>query len=122
MPEINYQDYNLIKSPYEIGLEIKNEKDKIKFFGYLNKRSYEILLDNPILTLKEVFKGFIHFSVLNPFFVFYDYEYYKNYSSSIIGDFVYSKEHKKLIPIRVIYTSVIFLICFIGLIQCLKKS
>ena len=100
MPEINYQDYNLIKSPYEIGLEIKNEKDKIKFFGYLNKRSYEILLDNPILTLKEVFKGFIHFSVLNPFFVFYDYEYYKNYSSSIIGDFVYSKEHKKLIQLE----------------------
>lgn len=122
MPEINYQDYNLINSPIEIALEIKNEKDKIKFYGYLNKRSYEILLDNPTLTLKEVFRGFIHFSVLNPFFVFYDYEYYKNYSSSIIGDFVYSKEHKKLIPIRVIYTSIIFLICFIGLIECLKKN
>ena len=122
MPEINYRNYIFIKSPYEIGLEIKNEKDKIKFYSYLNKRSYEILINNPILTIKEVFKGFIHFSVLNPFFVFYDYEYYKNYSSSIIGDFVYSIQHKKLIPIRIIYTSIIFLICLIGLIDCLKKN
>lgn len=122
MPEINYKNYIEINSPYEIGLSIKNEKDKIKFYNYLNKRAYEILIDNPIITLKKVFSGFVHFSVLNPFFVFYDYEYYKDYASTIIGDFVYSESHKKLIPIRIIYSLIIFFICFLGLIECIKKN
>jgi hypothetical protein len=64
----------------------------------------------------------MHFSVLNPFFVFYDYEYYKEYSSSEIGDFAYSDEHKKLIPIRIIYTLIVIFFTIAGLFICLKKN
>ena len=45
----------------------------------------------------------------------------KNYSSKEIGDFVYSKKHKDLIPLRIIYTLTIYIISFIGLITCLKR-
>lgn len=122
MENINYSNFNDINSPYEIGLALKNERDRIKFYGYLNKRSYEILFDNPIITFKNIITGFIHFSILNPFFIYSDNEYYKDYSSSIIGDFVFSEKHKNYIPIRVFYTFLIYLICFIGFVDCIKKN
>jgi len=122
LENVNYNDFVNINSPYEIGLSIKNEKQRIKFYEYLNKRCYEILLNHPVLTFKNVIKGFIHYSVLNPFFIYFDNEYYKNYSSSMIGDFVFSEKHKNLIPIRIFYTSLIYLICFIGLVNCIKKN
>ena len=119
---IDYTNLENINSPYEIGLALKNEKQKIKFYGYINKRSYEILFDNPIITFKKVISGFIHFSILNPFFIYSDNEYYKDYSSSIIGDFVFSEKHKNYIPIRMLYTFLLYLICFIGFIDCMKKN
>ena len=83
---------------------------------------YEILINNPILTIKKVISGFIHFSILNPFFVYFDYEFFKDYSSSIIGDFSFSENHKKLIPTRIIYSFFIYIICLIGLFQIYKKN
>ena len=122
LPELNYGKFKNSESPFEIGFLIRSEKFRVEYYGYLNKRSYEILLDNPIITIKKVIKGFMHFSVLNPFFVFYDYEYYKEYSSSEIGDFAYSDEHKKLIPIRIIYTLIVIFFTIAGLFICLKKN
>ena len=75
IPEIDYLNEVEINSPYELGLKIKNEKLRIKYYGYLNKRAYEILFDHPFDAFKKIVNGFIHFSVLNPFFVYYDYEY-----------------------------------------------
>jgi len=75
-----------------------------------------------LITLKKMINGSLHFSVLNPFFIYYDYEYFKHYSSDDIGDFVYSTEHKKLIPIRIIYSLIIYVIVFFGLISCFKKN
>ena len=121
LPELDYKKYQNFGSPFEIGFSIQNEKYKTIFYGYLNKRSYEILLNNPIITFKKIIKGFIHFSVLNPFFVFYDYEYYKEFSSSEIGDFTFSETHSKLIPTRIIYSLLIILFSLIGFSICLKK-
>ena len=121
LPELDYKKYQNFGSPFEIGFSIQNEKYKTIFYGYLNKRSYEILLNNPIITFKKIIKGFIHFSVLNPFFVFYDYEYYKEFSSSEIGDFTFSETHSKLIPTRIIYSLLIILFSLIGFSICLKR-
>lgn len=122
LPKIDTKNFEKINSPYEIGLEIIEEKDRLKYYGYLNKRAYKILINNPIITLKKVISGIMHFSVLNPFFVYYDYEYFKDYSSSIIGDFYSSEEHQKLIPARIIYTLLIHSICLIGFFVLLKKN
>jgi len=122
LPNLDHEKYIHINSPYEVGLSILNEEERIKFWGYLNKRAYQILVGSPFLTLKKTISGFMHFSVLNPSFVYYDYEYFKNFSSSIIGDFSFSEQHKKIIPLRIIYTSIIFLICFIGFVSLYKKN
>ena len=122
LPEIDsLEDLNK-NSPYELASSLKNEKDRIKAYSYINKRSYEILLDNPLITIKKILKGYIHFTILNPFFVYYDLEYYKFKPSTEIGDFVYSEQHKKVIPLRILYSLVIHLICFVGVINLFKKN
>ena len=88
----------------------------------LRSRSYEILFNNKLILFKRVAINSIHYSVLNPFFIYYDYEYYKDYSSKIIGDFVFGQKHVTLIPIRIFYSLLIYFICFVGLISCFKKN
>ncbi|MDC3071711.1 glycosyltransferase family 39 protein [Candidatus Pelagibacter sp.] len=122
LPEIDSEDLLNEKSPYEIGVKIKEEKYRYKYYNYLNKRAYEIIFENPLIVFKKVITGFLHFSVLNPFFVYFDYEFYKNYSSPEIGDFVNSEKHKQVIPSRIIYSIFIYLISFIGLIISFKKQ
>ena len=110
------------KSPYGMGTRIEKEKDRIKYYKYINERAYEIIYENPLIVFKKVINGFLHFSVLNPFFVYFDYEFYKDYSSPEIGDFSFSEKHKDLIPFRIIYSVFIYLISFVGLIVCFKKQ
>ena len=119
---IDYLKGKKIGTPYQIGLEINNEKDRIKFYNYLNKRAYKILLENPLITFKELLNGALHFSVLNPFFIYYDYEHYKDYSSKEIGDFVYTDKHKDLIPLRILYSLIIYTLVFFGIISCFKRN
>ncbi len=121
LPEVMSESLLEAKSPYGIGLKIEEEKDRIEYYNFLNKRAYEIVYENPLIVFKKVITGFLHFSVLNPFFVYFDYEFYKNYSSPEIGDFSFSKKHKQLIPTRIIYSICIYLISFLGLIICFKK-
>ncbi len=122
LKELNSQDYAHLNQPYSIGIAIKNEKYRIKFWSYLNKRAYEILIENPIITIKRVIGGFIHFSVLNPFFVYFDYEFFKDYPSAVIGDFSFSEKHKELILSRLIYSTLIYSICLLGLLELFKKN
>jgi 4-amino-4-deoxy-L-arabinose transferase-like glycosyltransferase len=122
IPDLEYLNDLDLNSPYVLGLKIKDEKKKVKFFKYLNKRAYQILLENPITALKNIIKGMIHFSVLNPFFVYYDYEHFKDYGSHIIGDFSFSEKAKELIPIRITYSLIIYIISFFGIIECFKKN
>ena len=122
LTELDYKKFSNINSPLEVGFAIKDEKLRVKYYSYLNERSYEILFNNPKITIFKITKGFLHFSILNPFFVFYDYEYYKNYSSSEIGDFVNSDQHKKLVPVRIIYSIIIYYFVILGFFICLKKN
>ena len=122
LPQLNSKDYEHKNKAYSIGRIIKNEKDKMKYWKYLNQRAFEILINNPIITIKKTIKGFIHFSILNPFFVYFDYEFFKDYSSAIIGDFNFSEKHRQLIPARIIYSFFIYIVCLIGLFQIYKKN
>ena len=122
IPGLEYLNDLDLSTPYMLGLKIKDEKKKVKFYKYLNKRAYQILLENPIITLKKIINGMIHFSVLNPFFVYYDYEHFKDYGSHIIGDFSFSEKSKELIPISIIYSLIIYIISFVGIVECFKKN
>ncbi len=122
LPEVISENLKEEKAPYKIGLKIESEKDRIKYYNYLNERAYEIIYENPLIVLKQVINGFLHFSVLNPYFVYFDYEFYKDYSAPEIGDFVFSQKHEQLIPSRIIYSLFIYLISFVGLIISYKKQ
>ncbi len=122
LPEVITERLLEEKSPYGMGTRIEKEKDRIKYYKYINERAYEIIYENPLIVFKKVINGFLHFSVLNPFFVYFDYEFYKDYSSPEIGDFSFSEKHKDLIPFRIIYSVFIYLISFVGLIVCFKKQ
>lgn len=122
LPEAN--NYELEKNKTLLGLarSIKKENLRIDFYDYMKTRNFEILSDYPFETLKKSIKGMTHFSVLNPFFVYYDLEYFKNYSSHIIGDFYFSDKHKELIPYRIFYSLLIFSIILIGFFKLFKQN
>ena len=59
-----------------------------------------------------------HFIVLNP-----THNYYYNEHRGLKGKPIYkSKTHKKWIPYRIIYTLLIYFVCFFGLIYFFKQK
>ena len=121
-PEFKYlKDLNL-RNPYAVGLEIKDERKRIRYYKHLGNRAFQILLENPITTIKKLISGMIHFSFLNPYFVYYDYEYFKDYGNYQKVDFVFSKIHNELIPTRIAYNLFVYIVCFFGFIKCFKEN
>ena len=65
--------------------------------------------------LKYVAKKSLSYSLLNPFHIFSDHKF-------ISGEEYYKSDlHKKLIPYRLAYSLIIYLVCFFGLIELIKK-
>ena len=93
---------------------------KKKKINFLNKRQYQILFENPFLTIQKVAKNTLHFVVLNPTFNYFYNEYRGKQEAT--DSFVNSDTHKKLIPYRIVYSSVIYLLSFLGFIYLLKRK
>jgi len=98
---------------------IKNEKAKIKFYNYLNKRQYEIILKNPLITVKRTIIAMSHFIILNPT---HNYYYNEHRGKGKEPVFIKSQTHKNWVPYRIIYSLLIYFICFFGLIYFLKQK
>jgi hypothetical protein len=114
-------DYDLDKiiSVTSLSSLIKNEKDIIKFYDHLNKRQYEIIFENPLIAVKQAIIRLIHFSVLDPIHNYY-YNEYRGQNKK--PAFIKSKTHKIWIPYRIVYTLLIYFVCFFGLIHFLKQK
>ena len=108
-----------ITSIISLSNSIKNEKDIIKFYEYLNKRQYEIIFENPLITVKQAITRLVHFSVLDPTHNYY-YNEYRGQNKK--PTFIKSEAHKKWISYRIIYTLLIYFVCFFGLIYFLKHK
>ncbi len=101
---------------YEFRKRVANEKDKVKLDNFLAERSINYLFDNLYDFSKFILKKSLHTTLLNPFHIYSDHKFNS-------GEYYYTTEtHKKLLPIRVIYTSIIYILCFIGLIDLYKKK
>jgi len=98
---------------------IKDEKNKIKFFDYINKRQYAIIFENPLATIKLAIKRTFHFIVLDPT---HNYYYNEHRGQNKKPAFIKSQTHKNWIPYRIIYTLLIYFVCFFGLIYFLKQK
>ena len=90
------------------------EEDKIKYDEFFASRTIDLLIENYSETIKYVIKKSLHTTLLNPFHIFSDHNF-------LSGEIYYLTEtHSKLIPYRIVYTGIIYLICFIGFIEILK--
>ena len=104
------------KGPSQYRLAIINEKDKIKFDEYFFKRTINYITDYPLEFGFHILKKSIHFTLLNPFHIYSD-------NNFISGEtYYYSDLHDELVKYRVLYTLLIYLICFVGLISLIRKK
>ena len=98
---------------------IKDVKTKRKFYDYMNKRQFEIIFENPLAATKLAIKRTFHFVVLDPT---HNYYYNEHRGQNKKPVFIKSKAHKKWIPYRIIYTLLIYFVCFFGLIYFFKQK
>ena len=104
------------KGPYEYRFSIVNEADKIKFDEYFFKRTIEYFYDYPLEFILHILKKSIHFTLLNPFHIYSD----NNFISGEV--YYYSDLHNNLVKYRVVYTLLIYLICFVGFISIIREK
>jgi len=72
-----------------------------------------------LITIKLAIKRAIHFVVLDPT---HNYYYNEHRGQNKRPAFIKSKTHKNWIPYRIIYTLLIYFVCFVGLIYFLKQK
>ena len=113
-------DLKKINSTLDLRSYFINEKDKNKFFDYINYRQFEILLNNPILTFKKATKNTLHFVVLNPTFNHF-YNEHRGKNEARIS-FIHTDTHKKLIPYRIIYSLIIYFFSILGFFYLFKRK
>ena len=95
---------------------ITNEKDIVKFDDFFFKRTFKYIFENPIDFAMHITKKSIHITLLNPFHIYSDNKFKS-------GEIYYTSEkHDQLVPYRIFYTFVIYLICCIGLIVIIKEK
>tara|TARA_B110001454_G_scaffold216875_1_gene240950 strand:+ start:639 stop:2048 length:1410 start_codon:yes stop_codon:yes gene_type:complete len=92
-------------------------KVQLFFYDYIQKAALDIIIKNPIPTIKHVFNKNLHTLVLDPFYIkgFYEHE------ERGVNQYYKSKMQQKVIPYRIIYTIMIYIIMIIGLIYSFKN-
>jgi len=112
LDNFSYQRYSFI---FCSGSSEKNDKfENYQICNYFDRRSKKILLTYPFETIKFITRKSLSFVLLNPFHIYSDHKF-------LSGEEYYKSDlHKKLLPYRIIYTMIIFLVCFFGLLQMIK--
>jgi len=93
---------------------IVNESDKVKYDKFIAERTIKILLDNPWAFFKHILNNSLHIVLLNPFHIYSDYHFIKS-------EFYYKTDtHDKLVPVRVIYSILIYAISLVGFFNLIR--
>lgn len=110
-------DVDTSRYPFaDFRISIFYEKDKIKYDEFFASRSIDLLLENYWESSKLIIKKSIHVALLNPFHIYSDH----NFRS---GEIYYTSDvHDKLIPVRIIYSLMIYIISIIGFFKLLKNK
>ena len=92
------------------------EKDKVKFDNFIRNRTVDYFFQYPIDFLKFILKSSVHITLLNPFHIYSD----NNFKS---GEYYYTTEtHNKLVPYRILYTLLIYIVCLYGIYAIFKMK
>jgi hypothetical protein len=95
----------------------ESTKDKKKYYDYLQQTALKIIITNPFISIQYVFKQSLHTLVLNPVYIKYLYQF-----EGRGGKYLKSETHKKWIPVRIIYSVIIYFVVFWGIIYSLKHT
>jgi hypothetical protein len=109
LDELEYSRYSFIFC------DVKKEDPRyLNICNYLEKRSYKLIFLNIDDTFLYWIKKSFHFVLLNPFHIYSDNQFLsaKVYYGSDL--------HQKLVPYRIIYSSIIYIVCLIGFFKILK--
>jgi hypothetical protein len=102
----------------ENNINLNLEKDRIKYYDYLQKYTIEILIKYPLTTLKFIFWRTLQTGILNPIYV---YEFFSNEAEKKPPFYLEEKYKKINIPLRIIYSLIIYSIVLYGFFASLKK-
>ena len=110
-------DINNSRYPFaDYRVSIMYEKDKIKYDEFFANRTILLLKENSWEAIKLILKKSIHVALLNPFHIYSDH----NFPSGEI--YCTSETHNKLVPVRIAYTLIIYIISIIGLYNLLRNK
>tara|TARA_E500000178_G_scaffold356674_1_gene436976 strand:- start:2469 stop:3905 length:1437 start_codon:yes stop_codon:yes gene_type:complete len=114
LENINYARYSFIFC--ENANKEKGNLGYLKICEYFHDRSKKLIYSHPIEFLKYVAKRSLSFSLLNPFHIYSDHKF-------LSGEKYYESDlRKKFLPYRIIYSLLIYFICFLGLIELYKRK
>ena len=95
---------------------LTKKSDVVRFNNFIVERTLNLLLENKWSTFKYITRRAIGIIVLNPFHIYSDH----NFQS---GEVYYETDtHDNLIPIRVIYSILIYVICLAGFVYLMKQK
>ena len=98
-------------------IDLNTEKGKLKYLNHMKNHSYKILINNPIITSKYIFKKSLHAAVLDPVYIYYFHEY--EYEGT--SPYYQSETHKFWVPIRLMYSIFFYLMVLYGFIYSISK-
>ena len=102
----------------ENNINLNLEKDRIKYYDYLQKYTIKILIKYPLTTLKFIIWRTLQTGILNPIYV---YEFFSNETEKRPPFYLEEKYKKINIPLRIIYSLIIYSIVLYGFFTSLKK-
>lgn len=99
----------------------KTEKARVEFSNKVFEYTLDFFKKNKLATLKTVFKNTLHFAILNPLESTYFFNKFLHKGPKGTG-YYKSQSHINSIPMRIVYTTIIYLICLIGFIEFYKSK
>ena len=100
-------------------IDLNLENEKIKYYNYLEDKSFRVIKSNLYLSFKFIIERTIHYLIFDPLRHVY---YFYKYSLDEQDGFTKTQEHKNNIPYRIIYSTLIYILSIIGLYQVYSEK
>ena len=99
-------------------LSFKDEKKRLKYYDYAQNYAFDLMFQNPIITLNLLIKNTIHFMIIDPLTHVYFFHSWNNEN----GLFYNSEIRKKMLLPRIFYSLFIYLFVIYGFYKFFKKE
>ena len=99
-------------------INLKNEKDRIMYYNYLQDFSIQTLIKYPLTSFKYIAWRTLQTGILNPIYVL-EFFYHENAKKP---EYYLNSNYKKInLPLRIIYSAVLYTIVIIGFFYSVRK-